>query len=47
MQVDVKSVYNFVYKALTAIRATSGVADWLLVPTGLLLLSGFFKNMST
>lgn len=43
MQVDVKSVYNFVYKALTAIRQTSGVGDWLLALVGLGLLSHFLK----
>lgn len=43
MQVDVKSVYNFVYKALTTIRQTTGVADWLLVLAGLGLLSQLSK----
>jgi len=42
MRVDVKSVYNFVYKALTTIRETTGVTDWLLMPLGLALLAEFF-----
>lgn len=46
MQVDVKSVYNFVYKALTTIRETTGVADWLLMPISLALLSEIFENSS-
>lgn len=47
MQVDVKSVYNFVFKALTAIRQTAGVADWLLTPAVLWLLAKIFENSST
>ncbi len=44
MEVDVKSVYNFVYKALTAIRQTTGVTDRLLVPAGLGLLAGLLQK---
>ncbi|MBC8152024.1 MAG: sigma-70 family RNA polymerase sigma factor [Bacteroidetes bacterium] len=47
MQVDVKSVYNLVYKALTTIRQTTGVTDWLLVSAGLgLFAESFQKNFS-
>lgn len=42
MGVDVKSVYNFIYKALTTIRQTTGVTDWLLILAGVGLLAKFF-----
>lgn len=47
MQVAVKSVYNFVYKALNTLRETTGITDWLLAPAGLVLLAKIFENIST
>lgn len=44
MEVDVKSVYNFVYKALTSLRETADLPDFLLIPIGLGLLAEFFEK---
>ena len=47
MQVDVKSVYNFVYKALTSLRETAGLPDFLLTPIELVFIAEFFeKNLA-